>query len=182
MKKKYAPEIRMNGFDVDWEKKKLSAVVDVYDGVHQTPQYTNKGIMFLSVENIATLTSQKYISEEAFARDYKIYPERGDVFMTRIGDVGTTNVVETSEKIAFYVSLALLKPRKVDSYFLSNVIQSPLFKRELRERTLVTAVPQKINKDEIGKVDIVMPDSIDEQVQIGLYYKKINNLIMIHQR
>ena len=59
MKKKYAPEIRMNGFDVDWEKKKLSAVVDVYDGVHQTPKYTNKGIMFLSVENIATLTSQK---------------------------------------------------------------------------------------------------------------------------
>ena len=182
MKKKYAPEIRMNGFDVDWEKKKLSAVVDVYDGVHQTPKYTNKGIMFLSVENIATLTSQKYISEDAFARDYKIYPERGDVLMTRIGDVGTTNVVETSEKMAFYVSLALLKPRNVDSYFLSNVIQSPLFKRELRERTLVTAVPQKINKDEIGKVDIVMPDSIDEQVQIGLYFKKINNLILIHQR
>ena len=41
MKKKYAPEIRMNGFDVDWEKKKLSAVVDVYDGVHQSPKYTN---------------------------------------------------------------------------------------------------------------------------------------------
>lgn len=31
MKKKYAPEIRMNGFDVDWEKKKLSAVSFQYD-------------------------------------------------------------------------------------------------------------------------------------------------------
>ncbi len=182
MMKKYAPEIRLNGFDDDWKKKYLSDVADIYDGVHQTPQYTDKGIMFLSVENISTLTSKKFISEEAFARDYKIYPERGDVLMTRIGDVGTTNVVDTSEKIAFYVSLALLKPKNVDSYFLSNVIQSPLFKKGLRERTLLTAVPQKINKDEIGKVDIILPDSTDEQAQIGSFFKRINGLILIHQQ
>ena len=182
MMKKYAPEIRLNGFDDDWKKKHLSDVADIYDGVHQTPQYTDMGIMFLSVENISTLTSKKFISEEAFARDYKIYPERGDVLMTRIGDVGTTNVVETSEKIAFYVSLALLKPKNVDSYFLSNVIQSPLFKKGLRERTLLTAVPQKINKDEIGKVDIILPDSIDEQSQIGSFFKRINDLILTHQQ
>ena len=102
--------------------------------------------------------------------------------MTRIGDVGTTNVVDTSEKIAFYVSLALLKPKNVDSYFLSNVIQSPLFKKGLRERTLLTAVPQKINKDEIGKVDIILPDSTDEQAQIGSFFKRINGLILIHQQ
>ena len=182
MMTKYAPEIRLNGFDDDWKKKYLSDVADIYDGVHQTPQYTDKGIMFLSVENISTLTSKKFISEEAFARDYKIYPERGDVLMTRIGDVGTTNVVDTSEKIAFYVSLALLKPKNVDSYFLSNVIQSPLFKKGLRERTLLTAVPQKINKDEIGKVDIILPDSTDEQAQIGSFFKRINGLILIHQQ
>ena len=171
----------MNGFDDDWKKKYLSDVADIYDGVHQTPQYTDKGIMFLSVENISTLTSKKFISEEAFARDYKIYPECGDVLMTRIGDVGTTNVVDTSEKIAFYVSLALLKPKNVDSYFLSNVIQSPLFKKGLRERTLLTAVPQKINKDEIGKVDIILPDSTDEQAQIGSFFKRINGLILIRE-
>lgn len=179
--KKYAPEIRLNGYIEDWEKKQLFDVAVIYDGVHQTPKYTDSGIMFLSVENIATLTSKKYISEDAFEKDYKTYPERGDVLMTRIGDVGTTNVVETSERIAFYVSLALLKPMNVDSYFLSNVIQSPLFKRGLRERTLVTAVPQKINKDEIGKVDIVMPSSIEEQSQIGLYFKQINSLILINK-
>ena len=182
MMKKYAPEIRLNGFDENWKKKHLSDVADIYDGVHQTPQYTDKGIMFLSVENISTLTSKKFISEEAFARDYKIYPEHGDVLMTRIGDVGTTNVVETSDKIAFYVSLALLKPKNVDSYFLSNVIRSPLFKRGLRERTLLTAVPQKINKDEIGKVDIILPDSTDEQYQIGSFFKRINGLTLILQQ
>ena len=39
----------------DWEQRKLGDVVGVYDGVHQTPHYTDSGIMFLSVENIAQI-------------------------------------------------------------------------------------------------------------------------------
>ena len=139
--------------------------------------------MFLSVENISTLQSNKYISAEAFARDYKVFPERGDILMTRIGDVGTPNVIETSAKIAYYVSLALLKPQSdIDSYYLCNVIQSPSFQKGLRDRTLLTAIPQKINKDEIGKVDILLPISIDEQREIGQFFKSLNNLITLHQR
>lgn len=160
----------------------MGEVVNVYDGVHQTPDYKNSGVMFLSVENIATLKSEKYISNEAFLRDYKIYPQKGDVLMTRIGDVGTPNVVETAERVAFYVSLALLKPINIDSYFLCNSIQSPPFKKGLKERTLLTAIPQKINKDEIGKVDIVVPVSATEQQQIGTYFRNLDDLITLHQR
>ncbi|MCR4688105.1 MAG: restriction endonuclease subunit S [Saccharofermentans sp.] len=179
---KNTPAIRFPGFTDAWEQRKLGEVVNVYDGVHQTPKYTESGIMFLSVENITTLSSEKYISEEAFARDYKVYPQKGDVLMTRIGDVGTPNVVETTERLAFYVSLALLKPTGIDSYYLCNAIQSPLFKKGLRDRTLVTAIPQKINKDEIGKVDIMMPTSIKEQEEIGQFLRSIDNLITLHQR
>lgn len=150
--------------------------------MHQTPHYTDSGVMFLSVENITTLTSQKYISEEAFERDYKVYPQQGDVLMTRIGDVGTPNVVETAEKLAFYVSLALLKPNGIDSYFLCNAIQSSRFQKGLKDRTLVTAIPQKINKDEIGKVDILVPDSRVEQAQIGTCFRQLDHLITLHQR
>ena len=153
----------------------------MYDGVHQTPDYKDSGIMFLSVENIGTLKSKKYISEEAFNRDYKVYPQKGDILMTRIGDVGTPNVVETTEKMAFYVSLALLKPINVDSYFLCDSILSPFFQNGLKERTLVTAIPQKINKDDIGKVSLFVPISKDEQRQIGAFFTNINNLITLHQ-
>ena len=176
------PRIRFKGFTEAWEQRKLGVVANVYDGVHQTPDYTDSGVMFLSVENIATLESEKYISLEAFERDYKVYPQMGDVLMTRIGDVGTPNVVETTEKLAFYVSLALLKPINVDSYFLCNSILSPFVKHELKERTLVTAIPQKINKEEIGKVDIQVPVSVTEQQRIGAYFKKLDDLITLHQR
>ena len=181
-KGKNAPEWRFSQFNDSWEQRKLGEVADVYDGVHQTPFYTDSGIMFLSVENIGTLKSNKYISEEAFNRDYKVYPQKGDILMTRIGDVGTPNVVETSERVAFYVSLALLKPSIVDSYFLCNSILSPFFQSGLKERTLITAIPQKINKDEIGKVRLFLPSSTDEQVKIGDFFRHLDNLITLHQR
>lgn len=176
------PDMRLPGFAGAWEQRKLSNVANVYDGVHQTPDYQESGVMFLSVENITTLTSNKFISEEAFEKDYKNYPENGDILMTRIGDVGTPNVVETVEKVAFYVSLALLKPKNVDSYFLCNAIRSPEFQKGLRDRTLVTAIPKKINKDEIGKVEFLMPKNTDEQRAIGLYFKELDHLITFHQR
>ena len=63
----------------------MNEVVNVYDGVHQTPDYKDSGVMFLSVENISTLKSEKYISEEAFQRDYKVYPQKGDILMAMVG-------------------------------------------------------------------------------------------------
>ena len=176
------PKIRFRGFNDDWEQRKLGEIVDIYDGVHQTPDYQDSGIMFLSVENISTLRSNKYISLEAFERDYKVYPEKGDILMTRIGDIGTTNVVENTEKVAFYVSLALLKAKTTNPYFLSNAMKNEVFQKELRQRSLLTAIPQKINKDEIGKTDISITVNPEEQEKIGEYFKNIDYLITLHQR
>lgn len=179
---KKVPELRFSEFTDDWEQRKLGEVVDVYDGVHQTPDYKENGVMFLSVENISTLQSNKYISEEAFERDYKVYPEKGDILMTRIGDIGTTNVVESTEKVAFYVSLALLKTKITNPYFLSNAMKNEAFQKGLRQRSLLTAIPQKINKDEIGKTDIFLTVNLEEQEKIGDYFRNLDHLITLHQR
>ena len=176
------PEIRFAGFTDAWELRKLGDIVGIYDGVHQTPNYQNSGIMFLSVENIATLKSSKFISEEDFKRDYKVYPQENDILMTRIGDVGTTNVVTDNGLKAYYVSLALLKYKGTDPYFLSNAIQSDYVQKGLANRTLKTAIPMKINKDEIGKVSVMLPLSATEQQQIGTYFRTLDHLITLHQR
>lgn len=176
------PELRFSGFTDAWEQRKLGELANVYDGVHQTPDYKENGIMFLSVENITTLTSNKYISNEDFEKYYKIFPEKGDVLMTRIGDIGTPNVVESSEKIAYYVSLALLKLKNTDPYFLNNAIQTSLFQDDLKKHSLTTAIPMKINKDEIGKVNIVITPNREEQKKIGQFLKSLDNLITLHQR
>lgn len=182
MNDKQKPSIRFKGFTEAWEQRKLEDIVGIYDGVHQTPNYQNSGVMFLSVENIATLKSSKFISEEDFKRDYKVFPQENDILMTRIGDVGTTNVVTDNGLKAYYVSLALLKYKSTDPYFLSNAIQSDYVQKELANRTLKTAIPMKINKDEIGKVSVMLPLSATEQQQIGTYFRNLDDLITLHQR
>jgi len=176
------PEIRFTGFTDVWEQRKLGELADVYDGTHQTPKYTDSGVMFLSVENIKTLQSEKYISEKAFEEEFKIFPEKGDVLMTRIGDIGTANVVESNEPVAYYVSLALLKHKELDPYFLKESIYSETVKKELWHRTLHIAFPKKINKNEIANVSIPYPKSKAEQVRIGTFFKELDNLITLHQR
>ena len=141
------------------EYVRLNKICKIYDGTHQTPTYTASGVKFVSVENINSLyDTQKYISEEDFKK-YKIKPQIDDVFMTRIGSIGVCTVVERSEPLAYYVSLALLRPdtQKASSKFLKYVIESLQGRKELRKRTLVNAVPIKINKDDIGKITIPVP-------------------------
>lgn len=176
------PKYRFKGFTDPWEQRELGDIVTVYDGVHQTPNYQTSGVMFLSVENIATLKSNKFISFEDFKRDYKVYPQRNDILMTRIGDVGTTNVVTDNDVKAYYVSLALLKYKETNPFFLSSAIQSDFVQKGLSNRTLKTAIPMKINKDEIGQVDVMLPTSADEQDKIGSFFSQLDSLITLHQR
>lgn len=167
---------------ITWEQRKLGEIANVYDGTHQTPNYKNEGIMFLSVENIKNLQSEKYISKEDFYRDFKIYPEKNDILMTRIGDIGTTNIVRDDIPKAYYVSLALLKPQKINCEYLNIAIQSAYVQKGLMQRSLLTAIPMKINKEQIGQVDVLYPINNVEQEKIGTIFKAIDNLITLHQQ
>ncbi len=101
---------------------------------------------------------QKYISKEDFDK-YKIKPQYNDVLMTRIGPIGVCTVLESNEPLAYYVSLALLRPNTevLNSRFLKYAIESLNGRKELRKRTLVNAVPIKINVGDIGKIKIPVP-------------------------
>lgn len=159
---------RLVNLSDEWEDALLSDICKIYDGTHQTPKYTLTGVRFVSVENITDLHgSNKYISFEAYQSDFKVYPEKGDILMTRIGDIGTPNVVETDEPLAYYVSLALFKNITVNSRFLHYYIMSSTFQKELDDRTLHHATPKKINKGEIGKCKVAYPRDKKEQEAIA---------------
>ena len=165
-----------------WEQRKLGEVADIFDGTHQTPKYTDSGIKFVSVENIATLETEKYISQKAYESEYSNkQAEKGDVLMTRIGNIGTPKLIEKDEPLAYYVTLALLKPKNIDSNFLTWGISSPKVQRNIWKLTLHIAFPKKINLGEINQVSISIP-SINEQKKIGDFFKQLDSLIALHQR
>ena len=168
----------------NWNKYKLEQISTIFDGTHSTPNYKKSGVPFYSVENIKDLKTNKYISIDEFHKNFKNNkPKYNDIFMTRIGDIGSTNIIETDDDIAYYVSLALIRSNEniIDPFYLMYQITDPVIQDELWKRTLHVAFPKKINKDEIGKIPVSVT-SITEQKRIGIFFQKLDHLIQLQQQ
>ncbi len=178
------PKLRFSGFNNSYITEKLNKLVAIYDGTHETPNYTSSGVKFVSVENINNLLhSDKYISLEDFDK-YKIKPKYDDVFMTRIGDIGTSTIYKSNDNLAYYVSLALLRTKNqliLYPDYLNQYIKSSYFQKELYKRTIHVAFPKKINTGEIGECDITIPEYI-EQKKISKFLSILDKKIELQSR
>lgn len=174
------PKLRFPGFVGAWKSSELREVAKIFDGTHQTPKYTTHGIPFVSVENINDIYSPtKFISEDSFAKDFKNTPKKNDILMTRItaGIIGATAIVENSLPLAYYVSLALIRPKdSADTPFLAQRIESHEFKRELHKRIIHVAFPKKINLGDIGKCVVIFPP-LPEQQKIATFLSAVDTKI-----
>lgn len=149
-----------------WQAKKLGDIARIYDGTHQTPTYVERGIPFYSVEQVTAnnFKNTKYITEDVYEKEIRrVKIEEGDVLMTRIGDIGTARYVDWNPKASFYVSLALIKPTNINGRFLSYVISSRYFQKELWKRSLTVAFPYKINLGDIGKSELLVPKKPEQE-------------------
>ena len=157
---------------------KLNEIASIYDGTHSTPNYQLSGVPFISVENINDIySSNKFIACEDYEK-YKIKPKINDVFMTRIGSIGKCFVLEKNIKLAYYVSLALIRPDNniILSKYLKYYLESSIGQNELYKKTLLHAVPIKINKDDIGIIKVTVP-SLKEQQRIVKVLDKFDKLV-----
>jgi type I restriction enzyme S subunit len=184
MQKIFSQELRFkddNGNNYpDWEEKRLGEVLKYYDGTHQTPKYVEKGVPFYSVEHLTAnqFTKTKFISEAIFEKENRrVKLEKGDILMTRIGDIGTSRLIDWDVNASFYVSLALLKQNaSFDSAYLQQYISSVHFQKELWSRTIHVAFPKKINLGEIGKCKALFPD-LKEQQKIANFLSSLDSKI-----
>ena len=165
-----APKLRFKEFNDGWQKKELREISQIYDGTHQTPNYIQNGVPFVSVEDISDIEkTNKFISKNDFEKEFKIKPQVNDILMTRItaGIIGATAIVKNNNPLGYYVSLALIRKNKeIDVNYLNQYINCFKFKKELNKRIIHVAFPKKINLGDIGKCKISIT-SINEQQKIG---------------
>lgn len=182
--KKLIPELRFPEFEKDgeWEKKVLSKITDsVFDGTHQTPTYVEDGIPFFSVENIVSGNKNKFISRE----DYKLAtcknkPEKGDILITRIGKIGFSAIVDWDYEFSIYVTLTCIKQsKKFNSYYLHCYFQSSTYQNEILSKSLLNAVPCKINMNELRETQVLLPQ-LKEQQKISSCLSSLDELITAH--
>ncbi len=163
---------RFPGFSDDWKVRKLGELCTaIMDGTHFTPKYVNDGIPFYSVENVTAddFKNTKFISlQEHNLLIKRCKPEKGDILMTRIGSLGDTKLIDWDVNASIYVSLALLKVNKqaINEKYLYAYTKSRKFVRDVELRSLVNAIPQKINMGDISGVPILVP-SLKEQTAIA---------------
>ncbi len=177
---KLVPKLRFKGFSGEWEEKHLKDVTSaIFDGTHQTPKYTDAGVPFFSVENLISRKKNKFISIEDYKEaTKKNKPEKGDILITRIGNIGFSTIITWDYDFSIYVTLAVIKKsEKFNSYYLNHYFQSPRYQSEILSKSLLNAVPCKINMDELRKTNILLPEDKQEQQKIANCLSSLDSLI-----
>jgi type I restriction enzyme S subunit len=149
----------------------------ITDGTHQTPTYTEKGMMFLSAQNIKPYRfmpkNHKYVSYE----DYLAYTARnkvqkGDILITRVGaGIGEVAMVDQDIDFAIYVSLGHIRAIQDFVYtpYLVHWLNSPAGVAQSREKILGKGHSQgNLNLNLIRQFLVPLPP-LPEQHRIAVY-------------
>ena len=97
-------------------KYKLAELCEfITDGTHQTPEYCDDGVIFLSSKDVTerkiNWDDVRYITEELHEKLYKrLSPRKNDILLAKNGTTGVAAIVDRDEIFDVYVSLAVLRP------------------------------------------------------------------------
>ena len=149
----------------------------ITDGVHAKPDYTDKGVSFISVKDVTTGTlifdNCKFISEEAHDKYFKrCNPELGDIIYTKVGATyGRAVIVDVDFPFSLYVSVALIKPIReiINPVFLKEAMVNPAVKRQADKAIKGIGVPDlhlnMIKKFRIPLPPITLQNQFAERIQ-----------------
>ncbi len=156
-----APKIRFQGFDGDWEEKKLGEVVDVCSG---------KDYKHLDEGDIPVYGTGGYMLSVSEALS--------DVDAIGIGRKGTIDNPYILKAPFWTVdTLFYCIPKGINLDFLYSVYQ----KIDWKSMDESTGVPS-LSKTAINASNITIPQSSSEQQKIGSYLSHLDSLISLHQR
>lgn len=183
---KKTPEIRFEGFDDDWEQRKVRDYAqETYGG--GTPKTTIEEYWTgdidwiqssdLTEHQIFDVVAKKHISKVGVNNSAtKLVPANSIAIVTRVG-VGKLafmpNEYATSQD---FLSLSKLNiDGKFSVYSLYIKLQSEL------HAVQGTSI-KGITKEELLSKRIMIPIDKDEQVKIGLFFKQLDDIITLQQR
>jgi type I restriction enzyme S subunit len=156
-----------------WAVSKIKFLLKtpVTDGPHETPEFIEEGIPFLSVDSIhegeIILEDCRYISEEDHLR-YKVKcnPQKNDVFMGKAASIGKIARVKVDFPFSIWSPLALLRANKeIQSQFFEYALKSDYSQDQID--IFATSNTQKnISMDDIPRIQLILPKDVTEQTQL----------------
>lgn len=178
------PKRRFPGFTGAWEQRKLGDMGNVITG--NTPSTKdksnwttdkNKGHIWITPTDInrkVLFDSERYLSDKGWLKARKI--PKNSVLITSIASIGKNAI--NGIDAAFNQQINALILQNNNYYFVLSLMDKE--KKRFEALAGQTATPI-INKSTFSSFQLQIP-SENEQNKIGNFFKKIDNLITLHQR
>ena len=200
MSKTEMPSIRFYGFDNDWEQRKLGelfeslqnntlsrADLSTEQGNAKNVHYGDILVKYGEVLNVSE-EELPMIADAAVITKYKSsFLQNGDVIVADTAEDETvgkcTEIAGLQEEIVIsgLHTIPYRPLSKFASGYLGYYMNSAAYHNQLLPLMQGIKVTS-ISKSAMQNTDIVYPKSVDEQKQIGEYFRNLDNLITLHQR
>ncbi|WP_423221553.1 restriction endonuclease subunit S [Lactococcus lactis] len=170
------PELRFAGFADDWEERKLGEVATFLNGrAYKQDELLDSGkYKVLRVGNFYTNDSWYYSNMEL---GDKYYVDKGDLVYTWSATFGPH--IWSGEKVIYHYHIWKVELSKfLDRNFTLQLLEAD--KARLLSGTNGSTMIHVTKGDMESK--IVSIPNIDEQKQIGSFFKQLDNTITLHQR
>ncbi|MCS8588105.1 restriction endonuclease subunit S [Leuconostoc citreum] len=169
------PELRFSGFADDWEERKLGEVATFLNGrAYKQDELLDSGkYKVLRVGNFYTNDSWYYSNMEL---GDKYYVDKGDLVYTWSATFGPH--IWSGEKVIYHYHIWKVELSKfLDRNFTLQLLEAD--KARLLSSTNGSTMIHVTKGDMESK--IVSIPNIDEQKQIGSFFKQLENTITLHQ-
>ena len=167
------PEIRLDGFEGEWEAKILSRVTNITMG--QSPKsenYTDNPNDYILVQGNADIKN-KQVVPRLWTTEVTKMAEIGDIILTvraPVGDIGKTDY-----NVVIGRGVAAIKGNDFIFYTLEKMKMTGFWNRFSTGSTF-----DSISSNDIKEAIIQIP-TLKEQKAIGAYFSNLDNLISAHQ-
>ncbi|HHB0733369.1 restriction endonuclease subunit S [Enterococcus faecalis] len=178
-----------------WELCKFKGLLDEQDGIRRGPfgSALKKAFFVENSEYVVyeqqnaiydTYETRYKISKEKFKELEKFSISEGDFIMSGAGTIGRiSRVPKGVAKGVFNQALIRFRTNTevTDSEYFIQFVRADKMQKKLTGANPGSAITNLVPMSEIKKWDILIP-SKKEQILVGLFLKKLDNTITLHQR
>ena len=186
MENNKTPSIRFKGFTDPWEQRKLGDIADIVGG--GTPSTNNADYWDGDIDwyapaeigdKIFVDSSERKITKEGFENcSAKLLPAGSVLFTSRAG-IGKMAILRKESCTNQGFQSIVPHEGELDSYFIFS--RSDELKN-YGETVGAGSTFVEVSGKQMSNMNLMMPKSYSEQIVIGKYFSRLDDLITLHQR
>ena len=187
------PEIRFNGFNDDWEQRKLSELTTMHARIGwqnlRTSEFLDSGDYMLITgtdfkDGVIDYSTCHYVEKERYEQDKNIQIHNGSILITKDGTLGKVAYIQgltmPATLNAGVFNVEIRDKDEVAEKYLFQYLRAP-FLMDYVSKKATGGTIKHLNQSILVDFPVTMPDKF-EQVKIGIYFANLDNLITLHQR